>query len=74
MRSRLPISLLYSYNLLTAILTYTPLTFILVSPSAYTMARDWGQYVDTVAHDRAGKGVNSKDFGVCMMTLIYCGM
>ena len=38
------------------------------------MARDWGQYVDTVMRDRAGKDVNSKNFGVCMMSLIYCVM
>ena len=40
--------------------------FLTGSPSAYVIAREWGLYVDSVTHDRAGGTVPPTDFGVNM--------
>jgi hypothetical protein len=33
-------------------------------PSAYSIASEWGQYVEAVTQDRAGVHVAKEDFGV----------
>ena len=46
--------------------------FLIGSPSAYVIAREWGLYVDSVTHDRAGNTVPPTDFGVNMCVWGKC--